>query len=354
MKIYLVGGAVRDTLLNLPVRDRDYVVIGATEVEMLSSGYTRVGASFPVFLKDGCEYALARTERKNGVGYKGFDVVFDPSVTLEDDLLRRDLTINSMAMDLDTGELIDPYGGQHDLAQGVLRHTSEAFAEDPVRVLRIARFAARYGFHIADDTMSLMTDIADELNHVPQERIWAEFEKGLMEQFPSRMIVALAACKAFDTDALAPYRDSLHVVDLDGNLGSVPLASRFALIATGFTEDDYEQCKVPSYVARVSKAFNASRHQLRKYHLLSPGMRLELLKSIRALQDVGPLTDVLEAATVWYGHHVMMPALLQVNDDLKALKRVNLTRAPRLATAAGLSVKDYVTLLQTNAISINS
>ena len=351
MKIYLVGGAVRDTLLNLPVRDRDYVVVGATEQQMLDQGFVRVGASFPVFLKDGCEYALARTERKIGVGYKGFEIVFDPTVTLEDDLIRRDLTINSMAIDLDTGALIDPYGGQHDLAQGVLRHTSEAFAEDPVRVLRTARFAARYGFEIADDTLALMTKVAPELEHVPQERIWAEFEKGLMEQFPSKMMVALAACEAFSTYAMMPYSGSLRVLDLDGDLDGVPLVSRFALIATEFTDDDYEVCKIPTHASRVSKAFNQHHQQLRQYHTLPPDARLAVLKSMRAIQDAGHLADVLEAATMWYGHQQMASALLQINKDLKALRQVNLTRAPQLALAAGMMVKDYVQHLQLNALS---
>lgn len=351
MKTYLVGGAVRDLLMSLEPKDRDYVVVGATEQQMLDDGFVRVGASFPVFLKDGAEYALARTERKNGVGYKGFEMVFDPTVTLEDDLIRRDLTINSMAIDLDTGVLIDPYGGQHDLAQGVLRHTSEAFAEDPVRVLRTARFAARYGFKIADDTLELMTKIAPELEHVPQERIWAEFEKGLMEQFPSKMIVALATCMAFETPAMAAYCGATRVVDVDGDLRDVPLVSRFALIATEFTDDDYEECKIPTHVSRVSKAFNVYRQRLRRYNHLSPVDRLDVLKSMRAIQDSGHLTDVLEAATVWYGHQQMTASLLQINKDLKTLRQVNLTHAPQLALAAGMLVKNYVQHLQLNALS---
>ena len=159
MKVYLVGGAVRDTLLQLPIKDRDYVVVGATEQQMLELGYQRVGKDFPVFLHPETkeEYALARTERKSGHGYRGFTFDAEPGVTLEQDLLRRDLTINAMAMDTD-GVLIDPYGGEQDLARGVLRHVSEAFREDPVRVLRVARFAARFAemdFAISAGTMVL-------------------------------------------------------------------------------------------------------------------------------------------------------------------------------------------------------
>ena len=160
MQIYLVGGAVRDRLLNIPIKDRDWMVVGATPDELISQGFEQVGADFPVFLHPQTheEYALARTERKSGKGYQGFDCRFSPDVTLEDDLQRRDLTINAMAQD-DDGTIIDPYGGQQDLTQRLLRHVSPAFSEDPLRVLRVARFAARFaplGFTVAEDTMRLM------------------------------------------------------------------------------------------------------------------------------------------------------------------------------------------------------
>ena len=224
---------------------------------MLALGFQRVGAAFPVFLKDGEEYALARKERKTGVGYNGFDFVFDTSVTLEEDLSRRDLTINSMAMDMDTGEIIDPFGGRRDLAQGVLRATSDAFAEDPVRVLRTARFAARYGFTIAADTVGLMRAIAPELAHVPQERIWAEFEKGLSERNPARMFEALEDCDALWVTSLAPYRKwSYKLRDV---VDSTPMHARFALVAAGFTDGDYERCKIPTHFSRIAKAYNNHR-----------------------------------------------------------------------------------------------
>src|SRR5208282_1859428 len=188
MKVYLVGGAVRDELLQRPVKDRDYVVCGSTPEEMLSLGYEQVGADFPVFLHPitKCEYALARTERKSGKGYQGFTVDFDPTITLEDDLRRRDLTINAMAKDLETGEIIDPFDGLHDLQDRTLRHVSPAFAEDPLRVLRVARFCARYNFKIAQRTLDLMSHLVQvgELDHLTPERVWVEIEKGLSEASP--------------------------------------------------------------------------------------------------------------------------------------------------------------------------
>ncbi|MDK4591374.1 multifunctional CCA addition/repair protein [Kingella kingae] len=199
MQIYLVGGAVRDTLLGKNVQDRDWVVVGAEASTLLAQGFTAVGKDFPVFLhpKTYEEYALARTERKTGKGYTAFAVHADASVTLEQDLQRRDLTINAMAQD-EHGSIIDPFGGQRDLQQGILRHVSPAFAEDPVRILRTARFAARYGFAIAPETMQLMRDMvaAGEVNALVAERVWQEFAKGLMEREPRKMIEVLRDCGA--------------------------------------------------------------------------------------------------------------------------------------------------------------
>lgn len=199
MEIYTVGGAVRDELLGLPVQDRDYVVVGATPEDMTAKGFRPVGKDFPVFLhpKTQEEYALARTERKSGRGYRGFQVYASPEVTLEEDLARRDLTINAMAED-DEGRLIDPFGGAADLKAGILRHVSPAFVEDPVRILRVARFAARFGFSIADETLALMKEMAanGEVDALVPERVWQELARGLMEQRPSLMFHALRACGA--------------------------------------------------------------------------------------------------------------------------------------------------------------
>jgi len=198
MKVYAVGGAVRDRLMGLPVTDRDWVVVGATPQALLEQGFLPVGRDFPVFLhpKTHEEYALARTERKTAPGYSGFTFHAAPEVTLEEDLRRRDLTINAMAQTAE-GVLIDPYGGQADLAAKVLRHVSSAFAEDPVRILRVARFAARFkDFSLAPETLELMRTMvaSGEVNALVPERVWQELSRGLMEATPSRMFAVLEAC----------------------------------------------------------------------------------------------------------------------------------------------------------------
>ena len=214
MKTFLVGGAVRDALLRLPVKDRDWVVVGATADTMLAEGYQQVGRDFPVFLhpRSREEYALARTERKSGNGYTGFVTQFAPDVTLEQDLQRRDLTINAIAQD-ESGELIDPYGGQRDLAQRQLRHVSAAFNEDPLRVLRVARLAARFAhlnFRIADETLALMREMAasGELAHLTAERVWKETEKALLTHNPQVYFQVLRDCGALHV--LFPEIDNLY------------------------------------------------------------------------------------------------------------------------------------------------
>lgn len=202
LEVYSVGGAVRDALLGIPVKDNDYVVVGSTEVEMLSLGYQPVGKDFPVFLhpKTHAEYALARTERKTAKGYKGFVVHASPDITLEQDLARRDFTMNAIAKST-TGKLIDPYGGQKDITQKVIRHVSNAFVEDPVRILRAARFSARFtDFTIADETMALMQEMVrnGEVDALVPERVWQELAKGLMETKPSRMFEVLRQCGALE------------------------------------------------------------------------------------------------------------------------------------------------------------
>jgi len=202
MQIYLVGGAVRDKLLDLPVREKDWVVVGAAPQEMLDQGYKQVGKDFPVFLhpQTGEEYALARTERKTGPGYKGFAFHASRDVTLEQDLQRRDLTINAMAQAAD-GTLIDPYHGREDLDNGMLRHVSPAFAEDPVRILRVARFAAQFGkwgFKVAHGTNALMRKMVEngEVDHLVPERVWSELARALANDRPHRFFTVLAGCGA--------------------------------------------------------------------------------------------------------------------------------------------------------------
>ena len=199
MKTYLVGGSVRDELLGLPVKDHDYIVVGSSPEEMARLGYRPVGKNFPVFLhpKTQEQYALARTERKVSRGYKGFEVFTSPQVTLQEDLARRDLTINSIAKD-ESGNIIDPFNGVADLKAGILRHISPAFSEDPVRILRTARFAARFSFCIASETLALMSEMVQngEVDALVPERVWQELTKGLMERHPSRMVHILRECGA--------------------------------------------------------------------------------------------------------------------------------------------------------------
>ena len=213
MEIYLVGGAVRDKLLGMAVKDRDWVVVGATPEEMTTRGYKMVGADFPVFLHPDTkeEYALARTERKSGRGYKGFTVYAGADVTLEQDLVRRDLTINAMAED-STGRLFDPFHGGADLKRGILRHVSPAFAEDPLRVLRVARFAARFGYPVAPETLALMQTIvaAGEMETLVAERVWSELERALGEKQPVRFFEVLRECGALQR--LLPELDALFGV----------------------------------------------------------------------------------------------------------------------------------------------
>ena len=221
MQVFVVGGAVRDALMGLPVNDRDWVVVGSTPEAMTAQGFVPVGKDFPVFLhpKTREEYALARTERKTARGYKGFAVQAAPDVTLEEDLARRDLTVNAMAVpeilayqppSTWTGQILDPYGGQQDLQSKVLRHVTEAFAEDPVRILRLARFAARFAdFSVADETMALMRQMVEdgEVDHLVPERVWQELAKGLMSERPSRMFEVLRSCGALKV--LLPELDRL-------------------------------------------------------------------------------------------------------------------------------------------------
>ncbi|MFA5824911.1 MAG: multifunctional CCA addition/repair protein [Gallionellaceae bacterium] len=218
IKIYCVGGAVRDRLLGLPVQDHDWVVVGSTPEQMVARGFKPVGSDFPVFLHPVSheEYALARTERKVAQGYKGFTVYASPDVTLEQDLLRRDFTVNAIAQDAD-GNLTDPYGGQTDLKAGVLRHVSAAFAEDPVRILRAARFVARFGFTIAPETLTLMRTMVDngEVDALVAERVWQELARGLMEKYPSHFFTTLRECGALkkilpEVDALFGIPQPAH------------------------------------------------------------------------------------------------------------------------------------------------
>ncbi len=293
MKTYVVGGAVRDELLGLPVKDRDHVVVGATPDEMVKLGFKPVGKDFPVFLHPQTheEYALARTERKSGRGYKGFTVYASPDVTLEDDLRRRDLTINAMARAED-GSLIDPFQGKRDLEQRVLRHVSEAFAEDPVRILRVARFAARFGFSVAPETMQLMKDMvaSGETDYLVPERVWQEFAKGLMEDRPERMFEVLEACGL--RERLLPELETQPEA-LSGSL-----AARFALLCWALAEDEVEtlcrRLRVPNEPRELGLL--ASRNRAGLESAKRPEELLELLKKTDAFRRPERFAELLEVA----------------------------------------------------------
>jgi tRNA nucleotidyltransferase (CCA-adding enzyme) len=295
VKSYVVGGAVRDELLGLPVKDRDHVVVGVTPEEMVKLGYKPVGKDFPVFLHPETheEYALARTERKSGRGYKGFTVYAAPDVTLEDDLRRRDLTINAIAKAED-GSLIDPFDGKRDLQNRVLRHVSDAFSEDPVRILRVARFAARFGFEVAQATMELMRRMVDsgETDFLVPERVWQEFSKGLMAERPERMFDVLEACGL--RERLLPELETQPEV-MSGSL-----AVRFALLAWSLAEDEVEtlcrRLRVPNEPRELALLVSRNRGALEAVAHASPEEILKLLKAADAFRRAERFAELLEVA----------------------------------------------------------
>ena len=328
MEIYLVGGAVRDKLLGLPVRERDWVVVGTTPATMLELGYTPVGKDFPVFLHPQTkeEYALARTERKTGPGYTGFETCADPGITLQQDLLRRDLTINAMA-ESSTGELIDPYGGREDLDNGVLRHVSPAFAEDPVRVLRIARFAARFascGFHVAHSTNAMLRSMVQngEVDHLVPERVWAELVKALETDTPSRFFDVLAGCSALPrlfpefavtgsgAELSAPAAHGQHGLSLPVLEQAVVLskntAIRFAALVcdmdssnTKGLDDDAlaalcERHRVPNSYRELAAMALRQRKQVQLANSFSAAELLDLLTILDALRRSERFGDFLQ------------------------------------------------------------
>jgi tRNA nucleotidyltransferase (CCA-adding enzyme) len=293
VKTYLVGGAVRDELLGHPHREKDYVVVGATPEEMVALGFRPVGKDFPVFLHPETheEYALARTERKSGRGYKGFTVFASPDVTLEEDLRRRDLTINAIAKDAN-GRLIDPFGGKRDLEAGLLRHVSESFAEDPVRILRVARFAARFGFSVDEKTLELMRGMVDagEADHLVPERVWQEFSRGLAEEHAERMFAVLKDCRLFEKllfEIKAIPRKFL---------GSVPV--RFAVLAWPMSEAEAreisDRLRAPNEVRELGLL--AARLRQRFLSSEKPEELLDLLKRADAFRRPERFGELLEAA----------------------------------------------------------
>ncbi len=361
MKSYVVGGAVRDEFLGLPVRDRDHVVIGATPQEMERAGYKPVGRDFPVFLHPVSkeEYALARTERKVGLGYKGFTVYAAPDVTLEQDLARRDLTINAMARD-DSGALVDPFGGARDLEARLLRHVSPAFVEDPVRILRVARFAARFGFAIAPETQALMREIVarGEADALVAERVWQEVSKGLMERDPARMFAVLDGCGALAR--LAPelglhFRDDKPADDATrivvfalgfAAVAGMSLPVRFAILLRGARGDVAsiekfcERLRTPAECRDAALLAARLVAEARIADTLDPKALLALLESadaFRRSERLGELLLVAEAESVGEGaestpHYAPRRAML---DALELARNVDTAAIARGDAAGG-------------------
>ncbi|MBV0934483.1 hypothetical protein [Marinobacterium weihaiense] len=315
MDIYLVGGAVRDRLLGLEVKDHDWVVVGATPDEMRARGFKPVGQDFPVFLHPdtGEEYALARTERKSGKGYTGFTFHASPDVTLEDDLIRRDLTINAIAQSED-GRLHDPCGGQQDLKQRVLRHVSPAFVEDPLRVLRVARFYARFahlGFEVAEETRALMHDLStgDELDHLTPERVWQECQRALATRSPAcffRLLQQVEAldrvmpgCASLDTDRLQVLIDQLPGMPPHG---AERIFALFAWVLTASRSDTEaetqlvalcEQLRIPNRFRDLALKARRYGDGLSRFDQQSGTERLALLKGLDLLRRPETLPDLM-------------------------------------------------------------
>lgn len=329
MKTYLVGGCVRDKLLNLPIKDRDWVVVGSTPEEMLSLGFQAVGKDFPVFLHPETheEYALARTERKTAPGYRGFDIHASQDVTLEQDLARRDLSINAIAQD-ENGNIIDPYQGRQDIKNKILRHVSPAFSEDPVRVLRIARFAARFEFSIADETRQLIQEmiINKELDHLVPERVWQELEKALSSQKPSLFFLALR-----DTGAL-----KCIFPEVDRLFGVPQVPKWHPEIDTGI-----HAMLVIDQAAKLSKSidvrFAALCHDLGKgttpseilpQHIAHERRSVELTKELCARLRVPREMQILAMKVAEYHTHMHLLFEIKPSTILKVFEALDAFRKP--------------------------
>lgn len=307
MQIYLVGGAVRDQLLERPVSERDWVVVGARPEQLLELGYRPIGRDFPVFLHPETreEYALARTERKTGRGYHGFSFQASPEVSLEEDLRRRDLTINAMAQN-EAGELIDPYGGQRDLEARVLRHVSPAFDEDPVRVLRVARFAARFhrlGFQIADETLGRMRAIAEtgEVEALTPERVFLELRRALMESTPEVFVATLAACGAWP--AIFPQLPDTAAIEQtlrESAAAQSPLPVRFACLSWHSRDVDAwcQAIRAPRRLAQAARLLHRHFSTWSNLDPNDPSTVLALLESLDAVRRPQQFEDFGAAATV--------------------------------------------------------
>jgi tRNA nucleotidyltransferase (CCA-adding enzyme) len=327
VKIYMVGGAVRDLLKGVTPKDTDYVVVGSSPEAMIAKGFTQVGADFPVFLHPVThdEYALARTERKSGTGYGGF-VTNTEAVTLEEDLSRRDLTINAMAMDAEF-DLVDPYGGKADLEAKVLRHVSPSFAEDPLRVLRVARFMARFGpdWNIDDATFTLMQQMVADgaLDELSRERVWVEIEKGLGEEFPDMMLEILDILKVFHRPAFAEYagaRKARHDVLRKAASEEQPVVIMFALaFPRQWSSDEVKDSRVPKHVRDVSHCLQLGLSKgLGDFRALDPAAKVEVLATLDAFRQSDRMINIIKALN--YTHSGLSWPIV---DALTAISEIN-------------------------------
>ncbi len=348
MKIYLVGGAVRDQLLGRPVQDRDWVVVGGTAKELQAAGYQQVGADFPVFLHPQTreEYALARTERRTGAGHKGFATNSSSDVSLEQDLQRRDLTINAMAMD-EAGNLVDPWGGKADLEASVLRAVSPAFAEDPLRVLRVARFAAQLpGFQVSSETMQLMQSMGREhrLDELPAERVWQELHKVLHSSAPYRFLAVLQ-----EAGALVPFfvewQRSAPIdpgFTFHGN-------ELFAVWCEGLTPGDIKnlcsRVRAPNLTCDFVVRVHLSREVLTRWQTAEAGKTLQVLERIQAFHEPSVAEAVLAFLERRYGAN-----LAGVRDLIAAMRDIKASAFDNLSgSALGLAIREARTELVVQA-----
>lgn len=338
MQVFLVGGAVRDTLLHKPIKDKDFVVVGTTPQQMLEAGFIQVGADFPVFLHPNThqEYALARTERKSGHGYKGFQIYADADVSLQDDLKRRDLTINAMAMQvnglfdetLKDGNIIDPYGGLQDLKNKTLRHVSSAFCEDPLRVLRVARFYSRYyldGFSIHSETLDMMKDLVknDELSHLSDERIWQESDRATQQNSPHIYWQTLWDIGAIDKLSLAFSESWQHAPTRQLVFDALALSAKmnasitqrialllFSLQTQPKTQHNKKQelydaqtlgkfNKIPKFHRQFAQQLVQNFSALTCIDSLSADELLELITTTQAHKDICKLQDLVSTSQIW-------------------------------------------------------
>lgn len=350
MKIYLVGGAVRDQLLGLPVKEKDWVVVGTTPAEMLKLGFRQVGKDFPVFLhpKTQEEYALARTERKVGRGYTGFTFNTSPNVTLEDDLKRRDLTINAMA-ETPEGEIVDPYHGASDLKNKILRHVSPAFSEDPVRVLRVARFAARFRFTVAPETLLLMKEMVEngEVDALVPERVFKELDRALAENFPQEFFHVLQSAGA--DKVLFPSLTSLSTLEKAILLSNKPCV-RFAALTSTLSLEDYstlcERYRLPTEYRELGEMVIKYFERCENIEALSDAEIVELLLRLDVFRREARFQDFLLACQAC---GLQSSELLQ--RYYQAAKNIDVKQITEDKSLSGKAIADKIFEARTSAIA---